>query len=569
MAKKSKSLQMNSASPSPLSRRTFLGRVGVSTAVAATAVGMPSLLGKKVLASHEALSPDVAGIIPDAEPAGPVGGERRRERAFRNRITAAHEEFRVPIPPQVNNGDEALYPNRIGNYSKGLPHDHDLVEVIPAAYDSLLTAVRSGDPNDFANIPLGGTAKLVSPQAGLAFTLEGTDTGQLSSPPAPRLASPQRAGEMVEDYWMALTRDIPFSQYGSEPLTAAAIADLNHLSDFRGPKIKGQVTPETLFRGTTPGELIGPYISQFLLQDVTYGALSVSQRYRTYPPGMDYLTNFDLWRECENGILITNQPFPSSSYIKNGRDLAAYAHVDFMAQANLTAALWLLSHGVPFNSGNPYLRIANQAPSTTFGNQHILSLLGEVSVLALKAVLYQKWIVHRAIRPEEYGALVDKTFRHVAEYPLHDDVLNSDAVSRVFSSHGSYLLPQANPEGCPLHTSYPEAHGVVAGATVTALKAFFNESFVIANPVVASDDGELLLPYIGPDLTVGNELNKLANNIALGRDIEGVHWRTDASEALVLGEKAAISILRDQRRNFNEPFAGFTFTKFDGSTITV
>ena len=43
----------------------------------------------------------------------------------------------------------------------------------------------------------------------------------------------------------------------------------------------------------------------------------------------------------------------------------------------------------------------------------------------------------------------------------------------------------------------------------------------------------------------------------------------DEAEALLLGEKAAISILRDQRRNFNEPFAGFTFTKFDGSTITV
>jgi hypothetical protein len=66
MANKSKSVQMSSASPSPLSRRTFLGRMGVSTAAAATAVGMPSLLGNKVLASQEVESPDVAGIIPEA-----------------------------------------------------------------------------------------------------------------------------------------------------------------------------------------------------------------------------------------------------------------------------------------------------------------------------------------------------------------------------------------------------------------------------------------------------------------------------------------------------------------------
>jgi hypothetical protein len=363
--------------------------------------------------------------------------------------------------------------------------------------------------------------------------------------------------------------DIPFSQYGSEPLTSAAIAELNHLSDFRGPKIKGQVTPETLFRGTTPGELIGPYISQFLLQDVGFGSLGISQRYRTYDP-VDYLTDFTLWLACENGQGgPQNFVLGTTTYLKNGRDLAAYAHVDFMAQANVTATLWLLGHSAPFNPGNPYLRIANQAPSTTFGNQHILALLGEVSVVALKAVLYQKWIVHRVIRPEEYGALVHKTLSHVAEYPLNEEVLNSDAVSRVFSRYNSYLLPQANPEGCPQHPSYPEAHGVIAGATVTALKAFFNENFVIPNPVVASDDGQSLLPYTGPDLTVGNELNKLANNIALGRDIEGVHWRSDAAEALVLGENVAISVMRDQRRNFNEPFAGFTFTKFDGSTITV
>jgi hypothetical protein len=37
----------------------------------------------------------------------------------------------------------------------------------------------------------------------------------------------------------------------------------------------------------------------------------------------------------------------------------------------------------------------------------------------------------------------------------------------------------------------------------------------------------------------------------------------------LLGEAVAISILRDQRHIYNEPFEGFTFTKFDGTTITV
>src|SRR2546427_3812564 len=186
----------------------------------------------------------------------------------------ANEEHAIPVPDQVNNGDEVLYPNRIGNFSKALPHNN-IGEVDPAAYDSLLIAVTSGDPSDFAKIPLGGTVKLANPQGGLAFNLQGTDSGQLTIPPAPALASAERAGEMVEDYWMALTRDIPFSQYGNEPVTAAAITELNKLSDFTGPKVDGQVTPDTLFRGFTAGDMVGPYISQFLLQPVAFGALNL------------------------------------------------------------------------------------------------------------------------------------------------------------------------------------------------------------------------------------------------------------------------------------------------------
>jgi hypothetical protein len=70
-------------------------------------------------------------------------------------------------------------------------------------------------------------------------------------------------------------------------------------------------------------------------------------------------------------------------------------------------------------------------------------------------------------------------------------------------------------------------------------------------------------------ITVGGELDKLANNVALGRDMAGVHWRSDAQQALLLGEKVAISILRDQRHTYNEPFNGFTFTRFNGTSITV
>jgi hypothetical protein len=64
---------------------------------------------------------------------------------------------------------------------------------------------------------------------------------------------------------------------------------------------------------------------------------------------------------------------------------------------------------------------------------------------------------------------------------------------------GSYLLPAAFPEWNPQHPSYGEGHGVLAGACVTALKAFFDEPFVIPKPVVASGDGQSLSAYTGAD----------------------------------------------------------------------
>jgi hypothetical protein len=540
-----------------LSRRSFLGRISASSAAAVAGVELPSLL-----LSEKAKA--------DEEDEGPS----RRERSYQIRVEAAEAERHIPIPRQINNGDERRYDTFIGNYSQGLPHN-SIGEVDSTAYRALLTAVHSGRSGDFANIPLGGNTKLAGPQGGLAFDLEGTDSGQLTIPPSPALASAERAGEMVEDYWMALARDVPFSQYGSEPITAAAIVDLNKLTVFKGPKANGGITASTLFRGLRPGDLTGPYLSQFFLLPVSFGTLSVAQKFSVHTPGTDYLTDFTSWLAVQNG----QGPFPAqailpntTSYIKSGRDLGAWVHTDITFQAYLFAAQWLLTHGAPLNPGNPYLSIKNQAGVQTFGSQHILDLLGEVSNRALKAMWYQKWFVHRALRPIAYGGLVHNSITGMAKYPIHGDVLNSQALDQIFSKHGSYLLPAAYPEGNPQHPSYAEGHGVIAGACVTALKAFFNESFVIPKPMVASDDGQSLVPYNGSDagqITVAGELDKLANNVALGRDVAGVHWRSDAEQALLLGEAVAISILRDQRSTYNEPFSGFTFTRFDGTTITV
>jgi hypothetical protein len=199
--------------------------------------------------------------------------------------------------------------------------------------------------------------------------------------------------------------------------------------------------------------------------------------------------------------------------------------------------------------------------------------MAEVAARATKAVWYQKWFVHRRLRPEVYAGRIHNHLTGVpraARYPLPlRDLNRSQAPSAIYEQYGTYLLPMAFPEGSPLHPSYGEGHATAAAACTTILKAWFDENHVIPHPVQATPDGLELVPYTGEPLTVGGELNKLVNNIGIGRNIAGVHWRSDAAESLRLGEAVAISILRDQRPTYTENFTGFTFTTFDGRTITV
>jgi hypothetical protein len=493
----------------------------------------------------------------------------RRRKAFEIREKAAQMARSRPRVEHLGNGDEDELPGFVGNFSKGLVHN-GLGEVDPAAYASLLTAIRSGRPADFERIHMGVGPRLVNPQAGLAFDLEGADSHHLRVRPAPRLASAEAAAEMAEMYWLALLRDVDFAEYDSHALAADASSDLSRFSDFRGPKQSGRVVPGTLFRGITEGDLVGPFISQFLLRDVELGALRFPQRMETVFPAVDYLTDFDSWLTAQSGpARFAPQPRdPVKRYIRNLRDLGQWVHLDQLYQAYFQACLVLIESGCPIDEQLPAAKWQVQVGFVEFGAPHIMTLVTEVATRALKAAWFQKWFVHRRLRPEEFGARVHNHLSGRASYPLNGEILESPVVEKVRSRWGSYLLPQAFPEGCPAHPSYAAGHATVAGACVTVLKAFFDEAFTLVFPVVPNTDGTELVPYDGPELTVGNELNKLAANVGIGRNGAGVHWRSDYSESIALGEQVAITLLEEQKLCFNEPFS-WSLTRFDGSSVTI
>lgn len=536
-------------------RRTFLTSAGAAT-IAATVI--PSQVNAATGSNQRAN--ECAKLRRDAANAG---------------LQATPQNLQHP-----NNQDELLYPNKIGNYSKGLPHNDDGTVVL-SAYNSMLQALNSGRPADFDAIPLGGSTRLTNPQSGLAFDLQGPDAHALVQPPAPAFASRAQAAEISENYWMALLRDVPYSQYPGNPIANAAAADLTlYGADFTGPKSGGTVTTATLFRGLTPGDRVGPYLSQFFYQDCNFGANKIEQKITTTVPGVNYMTDFNTWLAVQRGISQSSDTFdPVARYMRNGRDIGQWVHIDVLFQAYFQAFLILAGAGAAFDDGNPYNNNSSQIGFGTFGGPHIATLLCEVATRALKAVWFQKWYVHRRLRPEAMAERVDRTLFAGAGYPVHAEILNSFSDSnrlKGFMPAGNALLPMAFPEGSPTHPAYGAGHATVAGACVTILKAWFKESTRLVDigldPLQPTDDGLSLVPYPGTDagdLTVGGELNKIAANVALGRNTAGVHWRSDATESLKLGEQMAIGILREQHACYNEVFNGFSLTRFDGTTITV
>jgi hypothetical protein len=395
----------------------------------------------------------------------------------------------------------------------------------------------------------------------------------------PSFSSPDAAGEMVELYWQALARDIPFASYDSSPLIQVAVQDLNRLSAFHGPTVGGKVTSGTAFRGNLVGGLDGPYISQFFWQPVPVNSTLVDQRFRGSAAGIDYLTTYDEWLILQTGV----PPYrawtadPQARYLYNGRSLAEWVHYDFLYQAYHNAALILLNQSPdsvlnfnPYlNPTNPYKTTKVQTGFATFGAPHICCVLGTACQAALLAAWFQKWQVHRRTRPEEYGGRIHQTKFGAAAYPIHSDVLNSAALQATHAATGTYLLPQSYPEGCPLHPSYPSGHATVAGACAVMLKAFFDETQIMTNCVQAAPDGLSLTPFGDVALTVGGEINKLAFNVAMGRDFAGIHYRSDAEAGLRLGEDVAIAMLQDLVHTYAENFSGFQFTRLDGTPVTV
>ena len=569
-------------------RRTLLRGIGAASALSGVA----------------GFSVPAAGDGVDLEDADRDRLDRVREafklrRQLAEELTVDRETYAHPRNDDETTNDAGAFvvggeafDRAIASFGKGLPKN-EYGETPREEYDALRAALnRYGDlkPREFEDwgefsaVTVPGERNLAQPEAALSFTSDGFDTHDVYSRPAPGVASKETAAEMVELYWQALLRDVPFYEYENSDLARAAAAELDSLSGYSGPTDdSGTVTPGVLFRGDLPGCLEGPYTSQFHLKDFNRGMRARDQRLTVAAPGLDYMTDYDDWLTVQQGenpygeSFLDVEAFAEERYLSTGRDMATYVHRNAPAQPFIVAKFILASDdgsmiidnsGVPLNPDSPY-PTANQTNLIDFGGRDLLSSILGIEEEAILTAFYHKWVVHRRARPEEVGGRVYWTRREAGpDYPLDSDLLESEALQRTVDQFGTALLPQAYPEGSPLHPSYPAGHAVEAGTMGTLLKAFFDNDATVPDPKRPDPNDPTRLTDYDGDLTVAGEINKLVANHTIGRNWAGIHYRTDASEGIRIGERVAAGYLLELV-NSKARSGGVSFQTFDGETVTI
>ncbi|MEO0625149.1 MAG: vanadium-dependent haloperoxidase [Pseudomonadota bacterium] len=358
---------------------------------------------------------------------------------------------------------------------------------------------------------------------------------------------------------------------------------------------------------------------------IQYGTITIDQKTAVATPKKDFMQKKEDWLRVQRGFVPSEQQSYTcgTRFISTPRDLATYVHFDALYEAYLNAALILLGMPAPFDpgfaqlsgqgrfvdGGKPVLRDPSGAwPSLNaggfalFGGPHILSLVTEVATRALKAVRYQKFNVHIRLRPETLAGRIACANQIKGEFPelagkfadmagdLSDTLKGIEDLNNTATGQKTHFLPMAFAEGSPMHPAYGAGHATVAGACVTVLKAFFDTDTVFVKPKGGGeavfkrfDTNDTPVAYVSdlgsggtgetlvespkpPLLTLEGELNKLAANISIGRNMAGVHYFTDYYDSVRMGEEIAIGILEEQALGYTtDPFV-LSVPTFDGET---
>lgn len=478
-------------------------------------------------------------------------------------------------------------------FSKTLKHDdnglttvEDLNRLIrisleKGSLESINDLLMSQDPNK--------TRKIEGVATGNSFWIRGSDV-QLynTSNDFFPVDSLKHACEMIEVYENALLRDVAFNDFSIQDVNVTralnSLNKYNELSSYTGPvNSEKKITGQELFRGNGKDELAGPYISQYLVLPYSYNGINIDQKYRVendVPATIDHTNYLNIQR----GIVGGPPNFSGDSkYAYSPRVLGSIVHNDPLYWAYYNACLISKQNGIKLDyEGNDVT-----SAWTDQGFPDLLESIAEISLGALRSAWNSKYNITLRLRPEAMAQRVDCIKKEMFVGDVFDTIKDNlvhgeDTLAEVFSRNNNYLLLMMYPEGSPTHPSCPAGHAVVSGACTTVMKAFLkthdSDNIPLNWPSEAkhSINGNDLVTYINDDkniMTIVGEINKLASNMALGRDIGGVHYRSDGVEGIFLGEKFAIKYLQIKLKEYiglyNGMISSFKLEKFNGEFIEI
>lgn len=353
----------------------------------------------------------------------------------------------------------------------------------------------------------------------------GPDSAAMPAPPA--FGGAEQTAEMTELYLMALHRDLPLPLFGaaaddylatlpdpsSERLAywreqyGRLLDDgerLNGCDWFRGaadreaghrdrpgddPLTAGRrrfgcpVTSQNLFRGNTPGDDDGPYLSQFLLSDGPWswpwptavpdaatgrenvqgvqparydvsvgGVFRLDRRLRPASPGQDFLTDWSSWLQTQNGdppggshdryipaaaalstaapaMPLTDEP----RFVTTPRDLASCAQAGPDCESFHRIYLTLAAARMPPDPGllAAATRDGDDPRLAQLRHAEAAALLGQATLQALRQAGRPPAPAHWRAAPEAVGGLLNLLNPRCSPMMPHEDVPQNAVLRRL------------------------------------------------------------------------------------------------------------------------------------------
>ena len=309
-------------------------------------------------------------------------------------------------------------------------------------------------------------------------------------PEPPPIEGDLTAAGMVQLYWMALLRDVPFIEWNASQMVCVARKELNGMGlDLFYPEFQDHPFPHDSITLPVPQS------------ERMWGGI------RCY--ANDYGLDTSSVDEMAEGSLSGREwPMLVEEQCSTFRHTAMLVHSDHPIQFGIEFMLWLLQQGATFKDGAGLVDGISMAER----------LIGMAHNEALEHAFANKWH-YRHMRPSALAANYES-----GTIKMPDVAANSIAVELTRKKQGNVYLSQCYPEGEPPHPAYPAGHSACTAAIRVAQH-------------VLEADGDM----------IEKAVKEGSHTVSISRSWAGVHHYYDNIEGIRLGQYIADAVVAREK----------------------